>query len=894
MLKFKHINFFIPAFLLVFFCNAQQAVKQIGSVSSAGNEAVSGATIIAKGINTDDFKFTSADLDGYYTLQLAAKVTYEISVRSIGFITITDTVTLINDRVKNYLLEKSTAPLDSILIKARAPILKQGDTTAYRVEYFLTGNERKARDILEKIPGVEVDARGNVLVDGKDVTTLMVDGKVFFSGDEKLGVNNIPSDVIDEIEIIQNYDPIPFMKNLKESEQIALNIKLKDNKRNFFFGDIGAAVGYQDIYNARANVFYYSKKLGFNLISGTSNDGQRVFTLQDYIDFEGGSSLLISDMKQYFALQNSSFGAYLNRDDFVANRSIVGAFNVVNEASPRNTLSAYSVWLDDTSMFKSAARRNYPQLDLLENLSNNNDISALLGLTKLKWQYRRTSQNYWDFTGLVRTVFSNSQSELLSISSANDNRFTKSASDLSDYTLELKAAHNARWSDKSFVKWETTLKNSLNDDASIYNFNEPVFNNLLPFTGDPANLNVAQERVSTSTSVQSVLDYFWNYSRGSQLNPKLSIAHTIDGFQTQDVELLDDGSRNSFFDNGFNNDLQYKLTTAGVGLEHAFKNEYHNLRMGFMLNLYNYRTNNIDTPTNTVTTVKLLPVIDYSLTLLGNKKINFDYRTSVSLPNSFALANRFRLAGYNRLIRGAVNLDEQYVHNTRLFYSAGSRVKGYLFNSSISFNYSDGTIQASRTFDNIDQITQYIFLKEPNTNLGFNASYYHLMRNWRIGLRPDYRIATSRDLINNAIVDLNVVTYGYTLNAVSTYKNFVNLDLAFNQRFNNYDGFNANKFVNTSLDINISHDFSDSWIISSDFSQTYFKNRTTGDTRQFGLFDIAAQYKPLKSPWIFDLNLRNIFNVNARSDSSISDFIISQTDTFILPFRATLGVSYTL
>lgn len=887
-------KYLIPALLLVFFCHAQQSVKQRGVVFSAGNEAVSSATIIAKGINSDDFKFASAGLDGSYTLQLAARVNYEISVRSIGFITVTDTVTLLKDSIKNYLLEKSNESLDSILIKARAAISKKGDTTAYRVEYFLTGNERKARDILEKIPGVEVDARGNVQVDGKDVTVLMVDGKVFFSGDEKIGVNNIPSDVIDEIEIIQNYDPIPFMKNLKESEQIALNIKLKDNKRNFFFGEVGAAAGYQDIYNAHANLFYYSKKLGFNLISGTSNDGKRVFTLQDYIDFEGGSSLILNDPKTYFALQNSSFGAYLNRDDFVDNRNIVGAFNVVHEASPRNTISAYSVWLDDTSSFSSSAARNYPQLELDELLENSDEVNALLGLTKLKWQYRKTSQNYWDITGLLRTAFSNSSAQLQSIVSNGNDRFTNSASDLTNYALEFKAVHNAQWSDNSFVKWETAVKSSVNDDTSIYNFNEPVFNNLLPFEGDPTNLSVGQERKSTSNSVESTLDYFWNYSRRSQLNPKLSIAHTKDNFTSLDEELLSNGNINSFLSDGFNNNLNFELTTAGAGLEHAFKNDYHNLRMGFMVNLYNYNTSNIDTASNKVTTLKFLPVIDYSLTLLGNKKITLDYRTSVILPNSFALANRFRLAGYNRVVRGAVNLDEQYIHNTRIYYSAGSRSLGYLFNSSVNFNYSDGAIQASRTFDNIDQITQYIFLREPNTNMGFNASYYHLMPNWRIGLTPNYRVSASSDLINDTVVDLNVETLGYRLNAVSTYKNFVNIDVAFNQRFNNYDGFNTNKFVNTSLDLKLSHDFSDSWVFSSDFSQTYFRNRTTGDTRQFGLFDVSSQYKPLKSAWIFDLNVRNIFNVNARSESSISDFIISQTDTFILPFRATLGVSYTL
>ncbi|PRP67338.1 TonB-dependent receptor [Nonlabens agnitus] len=867
---------------------------QSGVIISIENEIVPSATVIAKGINTNDFKFASADLDGKYQLQLTPSIDYVVTVRSIGYITISDTVNLLQDRRKNYILEKSTESLDSILVKARAPILQRGDTTAYRVEYFLTGNERKARDILEKIPGVEVDGRGNVKVNGEDVTTLMVDGKVFFSGDEKLGVNNIPSDVIDEIEIVQNYDPIPFMKNLRDSEQIALNIKLKEDKRNFFFGEIGVGGGYENIYRSHANLFYYSKKLGLNFISGVSNDGQRVFTLQDYIDFEGGQSLLLNDAKAYFALQNSSFGRYLNREDFTQNRNIVGAFNAVSEVNPRSTFTAYSVWLDDQSQFKSVANRFYPQQQLDEVLIDNSEVDALLGLTKLKWQYRKTIKNYWDFTGLLRTAFSNSNDGILSQISNREDRFTNSNSDLSDYSIDLKATHNAQWSDKSFIKWESEVKAGKNDDATLYNFNQPVFSSLLDFSGDPNDLLLDQNRNSENFKIGSSFDYFWNYGRRSQINARVNIDHTLEDYNTLDQELLSDGTQVSFQNSGFNNDLEYKLTAYGAGLNHTFKNEMHNLTFGFMLNRYDYSSQNLDQPLQQTTATKLLPAIDYEVSLLGGKKISFNYETSVSLPNSTALANRFRLTGYNRIFRGNPELDERYNHNTRLFYSAGGRNKGYLFTGSASINASNGSIQASRDFDSIDQITTYIFLREPNSAVSLNVSYLHLEPNWRFGLNPNFRISSSSDLINDDIVSLDVLNYGYKLSAVSSYKKFVNLNASFRQQFNSYDGFNTNRFLNTSFDINLSHDIGDNWIVESDFSQTYFKNLTTGVSRQFGLMDISGQYKPPSSSWIFNLNLKNVFNVDSRSNSSVSDFIISQTDTFILPFRASFEVSYTL
>ena len=124
--------------------------------------------------------------------------------------------------------------LEEVLIEQKMAVVVKEDTIVYRTDQFKTGDERKLKDILEKLPGVEVDREGNVKVKGKPVTKLLVDGKTFFTGDEKLGVNNIPSDAVDEIEAIDDYQEVSFLKGLKESDKMALNIKLKEGKKNLF------------------------------------------------------------------------------------------------------------------------------------------------------------------------------------------------------------------------------------------------------------------------------------------------------------------------------------------------------------------------------------------------------------------------------------------------------------------------------------------------------------------------------------------------------------------------------------------------------------------------------------------------------------------------------------
>src|SRR5690625_5098979 len=179
--------------------------------------------------------------NGQYRLQLAKNISYSLSITSIGYTTITDTLQLTQSVDKDFIMQVSNEQLEEVVVRAKMAMIVKKDTITYRPDTFISGNERKLREMLEKLPGVEVDREGNVKVYGKEVTDLLVDGKSFFGGDTKLGVNNIPADVVDEVEVIDDYQEVSFMKGLQRSERMAMNIKLKEGKNRFLFGEIGRA-----------------------------------------------------------------------------------------------------------------------------------------------------------------------------------------------------------------------------------------------------------------------------------------------------------------------------------------------------------------------------------------------------------------------------------------------------------------------------------------------------------------------------------------------------------------------------------------------------------------------------------------------------------------------------
>ena len=90
---------------------------------------------------------------------------------------------------------------------------------------------QKLEDVFKKLPGFEVSSDGQIQVEGKQVRKLFVDGKPFMEGDTKLGSKNIPSDAVDKVHVMRNFNEVSQLKGIENNnDDIAINIKLKKGK----------------------------------------------------------------------------------------------------------------------------------------------------------------------------------------------------------------------------------------------------------------------------------------------------------------------------------------------------------------------------------------------------------------------------------------------------------------------------------------------------------------------------------------------------------------------------------------------------------------------------------------------------------------------------------------
>ena len=100
-------------------------------------------------------------------------------------------------------MENTGLDLKTVEIKGDAPpVTVKKDTVEFNAASFKVRENAVVEDVLKKLPGVEVAKDGSVKAQGETITKIKVDGKEFFGNDPLLATKNLPADMIDKIQVI--------------------------------------------------------------------------------------------------------------------------------------------------------------------------------------------------------------------------------------------------------------------------------------------------------------------------------------------------------------------------------------------------------------------------------------------------------------------------------------------------------------------------------------------------------------------------------------------------------------------------------------------------------------------------------------------------------------------
>lgn len=244
-------------------------------------------------------------------------------------------------------LKKEYAQMEEVVISAqRPPVLVKKDTLEFNAASFKTPVNGVVEDILKQLPGVEVDNEGNITVNGKRVTKITVDGKDFFGSDFKITSKNLPRDIIDKIQVVDNKTrEADFRKTTTGNEDKAINITLKKDSKHGLFGRGSGGYGSQRRYEANGTINYYKGAIQLNFIGFANNINKSGGSGGDYSmsnpvsSFSGGNN----------GITNTRSAGINFGNDFKRGLRIGGSYWYGNSQTDNQTSARRQNILPDTS-----------------------------------------------------------------------------------------------------------------------------------------------------------------------------------------------------------------------------------------------------------------------------------------------------------------------------------------------------------------------------------------------------------------------------------------------------------------------------------------------------------------------------------------------------------------
>ncbi|HEY0060297.1 MAG TPA: carboxypeptidase regulatory-like domain-containing protein, partial [Flavisolibacter sp.] len=180
-------------------------------------------------------------------------------------------------------MSASSGTLDEVLVIAeRPPVSIRKDTIEFNASSFKTLPTALVEDMLKKLPGVQVDADGNITANGKRVNRILVDGKEFFGNDPKMATRNLPANIIDKIQLTEDKDERELNPD-KPAGDIGqvINLRLKKAIKKGWFGKAYAGAGTNDRYEAGTILNLFRDTMQLSLIGFSNNLNRSGFGVGD-------------------------------------------------------------------------------------------------------------------------------------------------------------------------------------------------------------------------------------------------------------------------------------------------------------------------------------------------------------------------------------------------------------------------------------------------------------------------------------------------------------------------------------------------------------------------------------------------------------------------------------
>ncbi|HRO83826.1 MAG TPA: TonB-dependent receptor [Niabella sp.] len=896
------------------------------------NTIINSATVqLQNAEDTTQKRSSLSDSKGAFIFRGLTKGNYILKATSIGFETLIRTVS-ITDSVPNVNLgvvyiPKKTVTLEGVVIVASPPnVVQRGDTTQFGASQFKVNPDATVEDLIKKMPGVTVDRSGTVTAQGEQVKKVTVDGKDFFGDDATAALRNLPSDVVDKIQLFDRMSEQAQLTGFDDGNSVkAINIVTKSGIKNGQFGRVYAGYGTDNHYAGGGNMSFFNGDRRLSFVGNFNNINQQNFASQDLLGVTssgggrggfggggggrgggggfggfGGGNFMVGQSPGIS--QTNAFGINYG-DKWGKKMTVTGSYFFNNSNIDNNsfnnrvtTFSPDSILVNyDQSKSNSTNFNNRVNMRMEYKIDSNNTI---IFIPNLNFQSNKSNSDYSSYAFLQPNDSTNS--------SSGTNESKRNGFNLSNMLMYR----------HSFAKRGRSFYVSLNTNHSKndgYSIADEFTRNFYPSFVRDSIQNQKTINNTKGSNYSGRVGYTEPIGKNSML--EFNYSGSIQRNNADQKAYSFDGNDYTIFNTQLSNLFDSKVITNGAGINYRIGQSRDN-QLAFGLD---YQNSNLQSD-------RLLPnpaQVDQSFnSLLPNMRwmrkigqfsnIRLFYRASTSFPSVTQLQDVPNTVTLLRPSVGNPNLKQSYSNfisgrysytNTRnnnsFFVNIFARTTNNYISNATYLARKDSTIEQGVVISRNAQLSKPVNLNG-YSNISSFLTYSMPLKPIKSNLNVNVGASYSRlpGMINYLKTFTKNYSYSGGVGLSSNISEYIDYNIAYNANFSNAisSANNANnRYINQTLSLQLNLLSKNGWFLQNDVFNQSYNGLSAGYNQNYWLWNAAVGKKFLKQKkGELKLTVFDLLKQNQSISRTIADNYIEDSQNLVLKQYFMLTFTYSL
>lgn len=661
-----------------------------------------------------DTSYTFTNDKGQFRFEDVPRSNFSIIIRHLGYWPIAKFVAVNKAEktidVGSFVMAQDAKLLAEVTVEAPAIVVKE-DTIEYNASSFKTKEGAVVEDLIKKMPGIQVDKNGNVTAQGKAVSRVKVNGKDFFGGDVKTATKELPANIVDKIQIIDDYGDQATVSGIKDGDpDKVMNIQIKKDKNKGLFGRVTAGYGTYDRYQASFNGNYFNNDMQISVLGNSNNTNTSLF------NFSGGGNrgatsimrsgmAVMSNMGGMGAMSNYDASAFSGSSNNGISTTNSFGFNYRDQWSKRiSVYGSYSYNHKNTSQLQSTSSQNFFDTS---SFVNNQDINNLTKGNSHRFtfnmEYQVDSFNYLKISPSIHFSGSNGNNfnafdykKFDSTKTTDGSNRNINSSQAPNFAINLLYNHKFRKRGRNFSASISLGTSNNNSDQDITNLS---YQYVPPFVG-PRNIfqYIDQENSNHNYGVRFTYSEPLNKYQSIDLTYSHNLNYSRNNRNTYNV---DSATQAKTLNSILSNDYENEFYNNRIGLSLRTTKKKYNYTIGLSLQPVNLQGNSItkDSAYKTIKRANVFPIARFAYHFNRTKTFNLSYNGNATQPSFSQLQPVPDQSNQQNITLGNPNLKPSMNHNLNFSYNNFNIISGKILFTNLTFS----TIKNQIVYNNINQ-----------------------------------------------------------------------------------------------------------------------------------------------------------------------------------------------